>query len=269
MRNDSSLNYNTSNSKVQNFKDFEQNIRKEKDELKKLLRGYKTNKDGSDNIANIESDKLSYNKITHKMDSNFGKEIVDDSIDGLEDVEDTDHKFKMEKTQDKAKLESYTDFVQKKMMDQTDIVSDDTHVTSYMFFGNLQTIHRLCQEMSQLDESKVNSMLDDGHNWAEDHITTAKVQVSQVYNFLMNKNKETLGPVKMFSKETLTENQDYNYMFFANLERMMEQAEDLLQVDEKMVDDILKSGHDWAEDHVSSAKENVEQVHDFLTNEME
>jgi hypothetical protein len=25
-------------------------------------------------------------------------------------------------------------------------------------------------------------------------------------------------------------------------------------------------GHDWAEDHISSAKENVEQVHDFLKN---
>jgi hypothetical protein len=254
MRNDSSLTYNTSNSKIQNFKDFEQNIRKEKDDLKNLLRGYKNNKDGSSNIANVESDKLGYNKITHKMDNNFGKEIVDDSIEGLEDVKDSDHKFKMEKTQDKAKMESYQEFVQNKMMDSPDIVSDDTHVTSYMFFGNLETIHRLCSEILEMDESKVNSMLDDGHNWAEDHITTAKVQVSQVYNFFMNKS--------------LKENHEYNYMFFANLERMCEQVEELLKLDEQMVDSVLKDGHDWAEDHISSAKENVEQVHDFLQNEM-
>ena len=272
MRNDSSLNFNTSNSKVQNFKDFEQNIRKEKDELKKLLRGYKNNKDGSDNIANVDSDKLSFNKITHKMDNNIGKEIVDDSIEELEDVKDTDHKYKIV---DDKKVKTYETFVMSKnlsscpdcgcedcncMSSQSSFekptdMDHDTNTTSYMFFGNLQTIHRLCSEMSEMDESKVNSMLDDGHNWAEDHITTAKVQVSQVYNFLMNKS--------------IKENHDYNYMFFANLERMMEQAEDLLKLDEKMVDDILKNGHDWAEDHISSAKENVEQVHDFLTNEME
>jgi hypothetical protein len=108
--------------------------------------------------------------------------------------------------------------------------------------------------MIEMDESKVNSMLDAGHNWAEDHITSAKVQVSQVYNFFMNKS--------------LKEDHEYNYMFFANLERMCEQVEELLNLDEQMVDSVLKNGHDWAEDHVSTAKENVEQVCDFLENEM-
>lgn len=272
MRNDSSLNYNTSNSRVQNFKDFEENIRREKEDLKKLLRGYKKNVDG-DNLPNTDSDKLHFNNITHKMDNNIGKEIVDDSIDELEDVEDSDHKYKIV---DEKKVKTYETFMMSKNVSDSCLdcgcvdcncnssqssyknssdMENDTYTTSYMFFGNLQTIHRLCSEMAQMDESKVNSMLDDGHNWAEDHITTAKVQVSQVYNFLMNKS--------------IKENHDYNYMFFANLERMMEQAEDLLNLDENMVDDILKNGHDWAEDHISSAKENVEQVHDFLTNEME
>jgi hypothetical protein len=123
-----------------------------------------------------------------------------------------------------------------------------------MFFGNLQTIHRLSKEMLELDESKVNDLLNDGHNWAEDHVTTAKVQISQVYNFLMNKSTN--------------ENQQYNYMFFANLETIVEQAEKMLSMNEQEVNQTLMNGHDWAEDHVSSAKENIEQVHDFLQNEM-
>jgi uncharacterized protein YktB (UPF0637 family) len=132
--------------------------------------------------------------------------------------------------------------------------SDDTHVTSYMFFGNLQTIHRLASEMLQMDQSKVNQLLDEGHNWAEDHITTAKVQISQVHNFLLNK--------------TMNEDHQYNYMFFANLETINEQCEKMLSLDENQVDETLVNGHDWAEDHISSAKENVEQVHEFLQNEL-
>jgi hypothetical protein len=255
MRNDSSLNYNTQYSKIQNFKDFEQNVRKEKDGLKKVKRGYKYNKDGDYNLPNLDSDKLKYNKITHKTDNNFGKELVSDFIDNLDDeVKDTDHKYKLEKEQDKAKMESYQEFTQNRMTQPDGDYSDDNDVTSYMFFGNLQTIHRLSQEILEMDQSKVNQVLDDGHNWAEDHITTAKVQISQVFNFLMNK--------------TVKENHQYNYMFFGNLETIVEQSAKLLELDDKMVDQTLVDGHDWAEDHMASAKENIEQVHEFLQNEL-
>jgi hypothetical protein len=67
----------------------------------------------------------------------------------------------------------------------------------------------------------------------------------------------------------LKENHDgYNYMFFANLESIVRLSDGLLDLDEEEVDQILMSGHDWAEDHISSAKENIEQVHDFLQNEL-
>jgi uncharacterized protein YktB (UPF0637 family) len=106
-----------------------------------------------------------------------------------------------------------------------------------------------------MDQSRVNQILDDGHNWAEDHITTAKVQVSQVFNFLMNK--------------TTNENHQYNYMFFSNLETVIEQCKKLLSMDEQTIDKTLVDGHDWAEDHIASAKENIEQVHEFLQNELQ
>jgi hypothetical protein len=261
MRNDSSLNYKTNHSRVQNFKDFEANIKKEKDGLKKVKRGYKNNVDGS-NIANVESDKLKYNKITHKTDNNFGKELVSDFVKSMDDeVEDKSHKYKLEKEQDKSKMESYVQFIQNKQLPiqseptsmETDY-SDDSQVTSYMFFGNLQTIHRLSEEILQMDTHKIDELLDNGHNWAEDHITSAKVQIYQVLNFFLN-------------KPTVEDHQG-NYMFFGNIESIMKQSEQLLHLDEQMVDKVLMNGHDWAEDHISSAKENVEQVHDFLKNEL-
>lgn len=55
---------------------------------------------------------------------------------------------------------------------------------NYMFFGNLQTIKRLVDEMLQMDESKVDAILSNGHNWALDHIATSKDDVEEVFNFL-------------------------------------------------------------------------------------
>jgi hypothetical protein len=36
-----------------------------------------------------------------------------------------------------------------------------------------------------------------------------------------------------------------------------------------MVESILDNGHDWAQDHISEAKNNMDQVFDFLMNETE
>lgn len=57
------------------------------------------------------------------------------------------------------------------------------------------------------------------------------------------------------------------YMFFSNLEQMKRQCELLLDLDESMVEEILENGHDWAQDHISEAKNNMDQVFDFLMNE--
>ena len=57
------------------------------------------------------------------------------------------------------------------------------------------------------------------------------------------------------------------YMFFSNLEQMRRQCDLLLDLDEEMVESILENGHDWAQDHISEAKNNMDQVFDFLMNE--
>ena len=63
------------------------------------------------------------------------------------------------------------------------------------------------------------------------------------------------------------EKDSQRYMFFSNLEQMKRQCEMLLELDNDVVESILDNGHDWAQDHISEAKNNMDQVFDFLMNE--
>ena len=58
------------------------------------------------------------------------------------------------------------------------------------------------------------------------------------------------------------------YMFASNLKQMIRQAELMMQLDAKQVEEILDGGHDWAQDHVAVAKENLDQVFDFMMNKI-
>jgi hypothetical protein len=60
-----------------------------------------------------------------------------------------------------------------------------------------------------------------------------------------------------------------NYMFFSNLKQMKRQIEMIMEMDPDMIDSIIQNGHDWADDHISEAKTNMDQVFDFLKNEIE
>ena len=72
--------------------------------------------------------------------------------------------------------------------------------------------------------------------------------------------------IKKVIRET-QEELSSRYMFFSNLEQMKRQCEMLLDLDHKMVESILENGHDWAQDHISEAKNNMDQVFDFIMNE--
>ena len=65
------------------------------------------------------------------------------------------------------------------------------------------------------------------------------------------------------------ESKSGRYMFFSNLEQMKRQCEILLEKDEDEINSILENGHDWAQDHIAEAKNNMDQVFDFLMNEFE
>jgi hypothetical protein len=72
--------------------------------------------------------------------------------------------------------------------------------------------------------------------------------------------------IKKVIRET-HEEKSSRYMFFSNLEQMRRQCDLLLDLDHNMVESILENGHDWAQDHISEAKNNMDQVFDFLMNE--
>ena len=71
---------------------------------------------------------------------------------------------------------------------------------NYMFFQNLKTIKQMVDELLKLDEKMVDSILSNGHDWAEDHIATSKDDIEEVHNFLMT--KKVVGPVGMDEAET-------------------------------------------------------------------
>ena len=64
------------------------------------------------------------------------------------------------------------------------------------------------------------------------------------------------------------EHEHNRYMFFSNLEQLKRQAERLLELDSDEIHSILEDGHDWADDHITVAKENLDQVFDFMMNEI-
>ena len=76
--------------------------------------------------------------------------------------------------------------------------------------------------------------------------------------------------LKRIIRKVLNEDHRMNnsrYMFFSNLEQMRRQCDLLLDLDPNMVESILENGHDWAQDHIAEAKNNMDQVFDFLMNE--
>ena len=68
-------------------------------------------------------------------------------------------------------------------------------------------------------------------------------------------------------KRIMSEQDSERYMFFSNLEQIHRQTGLLLELNKNTVEGVLEGGHDWAQDHVSTAKESLDQVFDFMMNE--
>jgi hypothetical protein len=58
-------------------------------------------------------------------------------------------------------------------------------------------------------------------------------------------------------------NEEEHYMFFSNLETIKRLVDELLQMDKSEIDAMLKE-HDWASDHITSSKDDIEEVFDFF-----
>ena len=78
------------------------------------------------------------------------------------------------------------------------------------------------------------------------------------------KKSELQQLIKEEISKTLNEDKD-NYMFFQNLKTIRDAVDEMLSLDPAMVDMVLSDGHDWANDHIATSKDDVEEVKNFLT----
>lgn len=69
-------------------------------------------------------------------------------------------------------------------------VLNEQQTTNYMFFSNLEQIKRQCEMLLKLDPNVVDEIIQDGHDWADDHIAEAKTNMDQVFDFMMNETKK-------------------------------------------------------------------------------
>jgi hypothetical protein len=85
---------------------------------------------------------------------------------------------------------------------------------------------------------------------------------------MKNTVKLTESDLNRIVKKVLKEQEHANYMFFSNLEQIKRQCDMMLEMDPNQLDEIIQNGHDWADDHISEAKTNIDQVFDFFKNQM-
>jgi hypothetical protein len=69
-------------------------------------------------------------------------------------------------------------------------VVNEQHTDRYMFFSNLQQIHRQTGILLERNQEEIHQVLENGHDWAQDHIATAKESIDQVFDFLMNEEED-------------------------------------------------------------------------------
>jgi hypothetical protein len=79
-------------------------------------------------------------------------------------------------------IKSFQSFNNKKLLKENHEVENQ----NYMFFANLENICRMASEILEMNDSEIDSMLSDGHDWANDHISKSMEQISHVYNFLQS-----------------------------------------------------------------------------------
>jgi hypothetical protein len=60
-----------------------------------------------------------------------------------------------------------------------------------------------------------------------------------------------------------------HYMFFQNLASIKHYIDEILKMEPEQVDNMLKNGHDWAADHIATSKDDIQEVAEWIRNEME
>ena len=62
-------------------------------------------------------------------------------------------------------------------------VGEEEDESNYMFFSNLKRIKQLADMILKLDQKSIDDMLNNGHDWANSHVNTAKTNLDHVFEF--------------------------------------------------------------------------------------
>lgn len=111
---------------------------------------------------------------------NFGKNSLNEESKGL--WANIQNKRKRGESPAKPNDKDYPD---KKQWDK--LTTEESNKTeesqNYMFWQNLKTIHHASGELLNMDKSKIDDMVANGHAWAVDHIATSSDDIEEVYHF--------------------------------------------------------------------------------------
>ena len=99
------------------------------------------------------------------------------------------------------------DEIIKKHLQSLNEGSDEMH-ENYMFFSNLEQIHRQCEMLLNMDKKLLDRIIQDGHDWADDHVSEAKNNMDQVFDFFMNKTKSEDGVEMNANMDSFSMNED-------------------------------------------------------------
>ena len=106
-----------------------------------------------------------------------------------------------------------------------------------------------------------------------------KAEIEKELSKLKSKDKDKKKPGAQLDKKDATKkrrlelaktlksikenHEEGNYMFFSNLETIKRLVDKLLEMDKTEIDTMLKE-HDWASDHITSSKDDIEEVFNFI-----
>ncbi len=78
---------------------------------------------------------------------------------------------------------------------------DDNKPSNYMFFHNLERIQELTSMILGMDRKKIDEMLNDDHDWANGHVSTAKTNLDHVFEFFNGTLKESVNEGEKFNRQ--------------------------------------------------------------------
>lgn len=198
MRKDNTPNYQTSNSRIQSFKDFEQNIKVTKDDLKKVSNQQIKDHDSSYELPNKFS--KNWNRVTKKYDDD-SKDILDDKIKSI-DIEEPKHKYKfIEDDVKESKL--FNDIetihnisnklskIDSSLLDTNEaiIIKGLVGQVYSLLNGNkinesknyMDSISQYCDGILNTDSDIIYELINNGHDWINDNISIAKSDIQKFY----------------------------------------------------------------------------------------